>query len=484
MISTHSRPIELGELLKNEEIELNTSKLLLVEDSHALAKVYIEYLKDLPIDVTHVTEGRAGLAKIVSEDPAVVLLDLNLPDINGIELMNELEQLKHNPGVIVITAHGSVDMAVEAMRAGALDFLQKPFDAERLRVTVQNALEKQNLSNLVEQYENSFDRKGFHGFVGSSIPMQAVYRIIESAASSRASVFITGESGSGKEVCAEAIHNEGVRRKKPFIALNCAAIPRELMESEIFGHVKGAFTGAAGERHGAASLSDGGSLFLDEIGEMDIALQSKLLRFVQTGTFQKVGGNTIEKVDVRFISATNRDPLEMVQLGDFREDLYYRLHVIPIQLPPLRDCGNDVMRIAEKYLRDYAEEEQKDFREFSPQAAESLKRYLWPGNVRQLQNVIRTIVVLQNGDVVTESMLPGLMHSGSFALPAEEQRISSAQTHPDPDNDKPIQPLWEVERDAIEYAIAKCDGNIPRAAALLEISPSTIYRKRPGWTED
>ena len=470
--------------MENEEINLNNSKVLLVEDSHALAKVYMEYLKDLPVDVTHVTEGRAGLDHIVGEDPAIILLDLNLPDINGIELMGELEQLKQNPAIIVITAHGSVDMAVEAMRAGALDFLQKPFDAERLRVTVRNALEKQNLSNLVKQYESSFERKGFHGFVGSSIPMQAVYRIIESAASSRASVFITGESGSGKEVCAEAIHNEGVRRKKPFIALNCAAIPRELMESEIFGHVKGAFTGAAGERQGAASLANGGSLFLDEIGEMDLALQSKLLRFVQTGTFQKVGGNSIEKVDVRFISATNRDPLEMVQLGSFREDLYYRLHVIPIQLPSLRECGNDIMQIAEKYLQEYAEEEQKNFREFSPQAAEILKRYQWPGNVRQLQNVIRNIVVLQNGDVVTESLLPDLMHSASFPLPAEEPTISPAQAHPNPGDDRPIQPLWQVERDAIEYAISKCDGNIPRAAALLEISPSTIYRKRPGWTAD
>jgi DNA-binding NtrC family response regulator len=470
--------------LKNEEINLNNSKVLLVEDSHALAKVYMEYLKDLPVDVTHVTEGRAGLDHIVGEDPAVILLDLNLPDINGIELMVELEQLKQNPAIIVITAHGSVDMAVEAMRVGALDFLQKPFDAERLRVTVRNALEKQNLSNLVKQYENSFERKGFHGFVGSSIQMQAVYRIIESAASSRASVFITGESGSGKEVCAEAIHNEGVRRKKPIIALNCAAIPRELMESEIFGHVKGAFTGAAGERQGAASLANGGSLFLDEIGEMDLALQSKLLRFVQTGTFQKVGGNSIEKVDVRFISATNRDPLEMVQLGSFREDLYYRLHVIPIHLPPLRECGNDIMLIAEKYLHEYAKEEQKNFREFSPKAAEILKRYQWPGNVRQLQNVIRNIVVLQNGDVVTESMLPDLMHSASFTPPAEGKGVSPAQTHPNPGDDRPIKPLWQVERDTIEYAISKCDGNVPRAAALLEISPSTIYRKRPGWTKD
>jgi DNA-binding NtrC family response regulator len=456
--------------------------LLLIEDSRALAKVYVEYLKDLPVDVVHVTEGQAGLERIVDDEPAIVLLDLNLPDMNGIELMKQLESLPQDPLVIVITAHGSVDMAVEAMRAGSFDFLQKPFDAERLRVTVRNALEKLNLSSLVRQYQESFSREGFHGFVGSSIPMQAVYRIIESAASSRASVFITGESGSGKEVCADAIHREGSRRKRPFIALNCAAIPRELMESEIFGHVKGAFTGAHGERKGAASLADGGTLFLDEIGEMDLALQSKLLRFVQTGTFQQVGGNTVEKVDVRFVCATNRDPLELVQDGVFREDLYYRLHVIPIHLPPLRDCGDDVMHIAEKYLADYALEENKRFSGFSVEAAERLLRYPWPGNVRQLQNAIRNIVVLNDGEQVTEEMLPNLMHG--VGQPHRESPAAVPVASAAPAGDDPILPLWQVEKDAIEGAIARCDGNIPRAAAMLEISPSTIYRKRSGWQEN
>jgi DNA-binding NtrC family response regulator len=462
---------------------LNKTGLLLIEDSHALAKVYIEYLRGLPVEVDHVTEGRIGLERIMADDPGVVLLDLNLPDINGIELLGELESLQQNPEVIVITAHGSVDMAVDAMRAGAFDFLQKPFDAERLRVTVRNALEKQNLSSLVKQYQDSFDRKGFHGFVGSSIPMHAVYRIIESAASSRASVFITGESGSGKEVCADAIHKQGNRSKEPFIALNCAAIPRELMESEIFGHVKGAFTGAAGERKGAASRADGGTLFLDEIGEMDLALQSKLLRFVQTGTFQQVGGNATEKVDVRFICATNRDPLEMVENGAFREDLYYRLHVIPIHLPPLRDCGEDVMLIAEKYLRDYTDEEGKAFKGFSPEAAKIMSRYQWPGNVRQLQNVIRNIVVLQNGENIISEMLPALLSDRLKRGPQEKagplpgiERI--------PLEDQPVKPLWLAEKEAIESAISKCEGNIPRAAALLEVSPSTIYRKRLSWTED
>ncbi|MCP4276352.1 MAG: sigma-54 factor interaction domain-containing protein, partial [Gammaproteobacteria bacterium] len=208
--------------------------------------------------------------------------------------------------------------------------------ASRLKTTVKNALERSRLQHIVDDYQSVFERKGYHGFIGSCLPMQAVYTILDAAASSKATVFITGESGTGKEVCAEAVHAQGDRAAKPFIALNCAAIPHDLMESEIFGHVKGAFSGALSERQGAASLADGGTLFLDEIGEMSLDLQTKLLRFVQTSSFQKVGGSKLEKVDVRFICATNRDPLEAVSNGQLREDLYYRLHVIPVHLPPLR----------------------------------------------------------------------------------------------------------------------------------------------------
>lgn len=458
------------------------SRLLLVEDSLALARVYQEYLKPMGLDVSHVVEGLAGLEQIEKEDPEVVLLDLNLPDINGLELLDRLKPLPQDPTVIVVTALGTINTAVEAMRAGAFDFLQKPFDAERLRVTVRNALEQQKLKRLVKTYQNSFERDHFHGFTGSSIPMQAVYRIIESAASSRASVFITGESGSGKEVCADAIHKEGNRRDKPFVPLNCAAIPRELMESEIFGHIKGAFTGASGERKGAAAMADGGTLFLDEIGEMDMALQSKLLRFVQTGTFQQVGSNKIEKVDVRFICATNRDPLEMVGNGTFREDLYYRLHVIPIHLPALRECGKDVILIASKYLNEYSEEEGKDFKGFTPEAVHVLERYQWPGNVRQLQNILRNIVVLQNGELVTRDLLPALLNRMENAKPGEPDRPVQGENQA-PYTAESIKPLWLTEKDAIEGAIDACDGNVPRAAALLEVSPSTIYRKRLGWED-
>ncbi len=459
---------------------VRNSKLLLVEDSTATATLYQEFLAELPVSVTHVTEGRAGLDFIKMQDPDVVLLDLKLPDMNGLELMEKLELIPQDPVVVVITAHGSIDMAVEAMKAGAFDFLQKPFDAERLRVTVRNALEKMNLKSLVKTYQDNFERKEFNGFIGSTLPMQAIYRIIESAASSKASVFITGESGTGKDLCANAIHKEGGRCDGPFIPLNCASVPRELMESEIFGHVKGAFTGAVADRKGAAMIADGGTLFLDEIGEMDMALQAKLLRFVQTGTFQRVGGNKQEKVDVRFICATNKDPLEMVLNGAFREDLYYRLHVIPIHLPPLRECGDDVMSIAQKYLVDFNNEEGKDFKGFSVQAEKLLTAYQWPGNVRQLQNIIRNIVVLLNGEEISMAMLPSLLRADSGTVGQDSVR-QSIETSDEQIDDQIIKPLWQTEKECIEIAVAKCEGNIPRAAALLEVSPSTIYRKRTNW---
>ena len=459
-----------------------TTSLLLIEDSIALARVYQEYLADMGLEMRHVTEGKAGLRQISASMPAIVLLDLNLPDINGLEVLENLNSSSQKPIVIVITAHGSVDMAVEAMRLGAFDFLQKPFDAERLRVTVRNALEKQNLAKIVESYRQNFSRETFHGFIGASLPMQAVYRIIESAASSRATVFITGQSGTGKEVCAEAIHNQGDRSEAPFIALNCAAIPRDLMESEIFGHIKGAFTGADKERKGAAALADGGTLFLDEIGEMDLDLQSKLLRFIQTGTFQKVGSSKTESVDVRFVCATNRDPLEMVREGRFREDLYYRLHVIPIHLPPLQEREEDILIIAEKFLQQYAEEEKKKFIGFDDETKSLFMDYTWPGNVRELQNVIRNIVVLHNQEVVTRDLLPQTFGKMSVhSIPDKPPTTDLHVTHTSAETKNTIRPLWIVEKEVIESAIEKCDGNIPRAAAMLEISPSTIYRKRQSW---
>ena len=287
---------------------------------------------------------------ISASPPELVLLDLQLPDMDGQEIQRWIREQGYPCSIIVLTGHSSVDIAVEMMRTGVEDFIEKPVNANRLKTTVRNLLDRSRLQNLVDVYQSTFERKNYHGFIGSSLPMQAVYRIIDAAALSKATVFITGESGTGKEVCAEAIHKQGMRANQPFIALNCSAIPGDLMESEIFGHVKGAFTGAAANRDGAATLADGGTLFLDEIGEMSMDLQAKLLRFIQSSSFQKVGSSKQESVDVRFICATNRDPLQAVADGSLREDLYYRLHVVPVHLPPLRERSDDIMEIAHHFL--------------------------------------------------------------------------------------------------------------------------------------
>ncbi|MES9882045.1 MAG: sigma-54 dependent transcriptional regulator [Sedimenticola sp.] len=457
--------------------------VLLVEDTASLALTYQQYLRDEAIELTHVENGTDAKRAIATTPPELVLLDLKLPDMEGQEILRWIQAEGFPTAVVVITAHGSVAVAVEVMRDGALDFLQKPFDAARLQTTLRNALKHNHLQHLVENFQETFEREHYHGFIGASLPMQAVYRIIDAAAPSKATIFITGESGTGKEVCAEAIHKQGPRRDSPFIAINCGAIPHDLMESEVFGHIKGAFTGAANERKGAATLADGGTLFLDEIGEMDMDLQTKLLRFVQTGSFQRVGDSAEIKVEVRFICATNRDPLEMVEVGSFREDLYYRLHVVPLHLPPLRARGDDILIIAHHFLTTYAKEEGKSFSEFSPEVEVMLRRYTWPGNVRQLQNVIRNITVLHDDSKVTRNHLPPplntVLSEGELSQLIPHRMESSVVTSSS--EKETIRPLAQVEREAIEQAIALCNDNIPRAAAMLEVSPSTIYRKKQTW---
>lgn len=461
----------------------SNQKVLIVEDSAPQARLYEQYLKNSHLDLSIVTTGAAMQAFIKTTPPDLILLDYKLPDTDGLKILNWMKKEKFSCFIIVITGHSSVDMAVDMMRSGADDFLEKPVSASRLKTSVKNLLERARLQNLLDNYQNTFERKNYHGFIGSSLSMQAVYRIIDAAAPSKATVFITGESGSGKEVCAEAIHDQGPRAKKPFIALNCGAIPHDLMESEIFGHVKGSFTGAVSERQGAASQADGGSLFLDEICEMELDLQTKLLRFIQSGTFKKVGSNKLESVDVRFICATNRNPLDDVASGRFREDLYYRLHVLPLQLPPLRERGNDIIDIATCFLREYAQEEKKSFINFSSEVAElMMHHYDWPGNVRQLQNVIRNIVVLHDEKIVTLAHLPAPLNTLHKTVSvAQTQPLDQHNNNAKTETTNTIKPLAEVEREAIEAAINYCDGNIPKAAALLDVSPSTIYRKKQGW---
>jgi two-component system repressor protein LuxO len=454
--------------------------VLIVEDSLSQGAVYRAYLRDEPYAVTHVPDGASAMARLQREPPQALLLDLQLPDMDGMDILRHVHERRMPTAVVIITGHGSVDKAVDAMRYGAFDFIEKPLSQKRMIVTLRNALDKLRMSNLVDSIRDDFQREHYHGFIGSSLPMQAVYRIIDSAAPSRATVFITGESGTGKEVCAEAIHRQSDRRAAPFVPINCAAIPRDLMESEIFGHVRGAFTGAMRDRAGAAKQADGGTLFLDEIGEMDLDLQTKLLRFVQTGSFQPVGGTRLERVDVRFVCATNRDPLAEVAAGRFREDLFYRLHVIPIHLPALRERPDDILDLAGHFLAGFARQEGKHLAGFDQDVESILLAYDWPGNVRQLQNVIQNVVVLYDGERIARRMLPPPLNSFE---PGRSAAVAHRGNGERGNGGQPpvIRPLKDIEKDAIEQAIAYFDDNIPRAAAALGVSPSTIYRKRQTW---
>jgi two-component system, repressor protein LuxO len=457
--------------------------ILLVEDMLPLTTVYLQYLRAIGLPVIAVDTGTKCLAEFVKCPPKVLILDLGLPDSEGLGILTRIRAEHPETSVIVITGNASLGTAIEAMRMGAFDYVVKPLNAERLCTTVRNALARAAPKQEISPLKAGQLRDTFYGFYGASAPMQLVYRMIESAAPSQATVFITGESGTGKELCASAIHNASDRAKKTFVPINCAAIPHGLMESEIFGHVKGAFSGATSDRVGAAMEADGGTLFLDEICEMEFDLQAKLLRLIQTGSYQRVGSSKTEHANLRVVCATNRDPKTEVAEGRFREDLYYRLHVIPMQLPPLRDRGDDIMLIANRMLARFSKEENKEFMAFSAEAEEKITNYNWPGNIRELQNALRNAVVLNHGKIVEKTMLPTWIENNQpkFQLPvrpaaSDNIAFKSNETFSNPRAQ--LLPLWQIERDAIMNALRICDGNVTRAAAYLEIGASTLYRKK------
>ncbi len=401
------------------------------------------------------------------------ILIADLATIGGLARVPEFA--RNGSTLIATSDRGSLSTAVAAVKAGAIDFLPKPIGArvliERLNAAVAAwrppAQEAAAPASRGDAHMGTDD--DFAGFVGRAPAMRAVYDKIRRMAPSPAPVFLTGESGTGKELAAEAIHAHAGAEKRPFVAINCSAIPRELMESEIFGHVRGAFTGATENRAGAAELADGGTLFLDEIAEMDLRLQAKLLRFVQSGTLRRVGGTEQKRVNVRIVSATNRDPLAEVSAGRFRADLFYRLNVLPIHLPPLRERREDIRLLAVHFLARYAEEEACGPVTLDAAALAALDRHDWPGNVRELANAIRRMVVLGGLSEIAEAP-PVVTAPASVVLP-------------DPAPAAAVEPYWRQERRIVEAALEAHGGNVARAAAALELSPSTIYRKRQSWLE-
>lgn len=459
--------------------------VLLIEDMPSLQLVYKSVLMAAGHSVRVAGTAADGMAQFIETVPDVVLLDLVLPDRDGLDVMQDMLALHPETAVIVITANGSINKAVEAMRAGAHEFLVKPFDEQRFLGAVENAasdgFSRRSPVPAIARLAAPLPANSSSAFIGSSEAMTRIHAKIRSVARSMATVFITGESGTGKELCALAVHDNSNRAAGPFIALNCGAIPQDLLESEVFGHMKGSFTGAISDKPGAATAADGGTLFLDEICEMAPALQTKLLRFLQTSTVQPVGATRPRKVNVRIVCATNVDPLDAVRRGQFREDLYYRLYVVPIHMPPLRERAEDVVEIAETALSRFAEEEGRRFDGLSPQVRALFRRLPWPGNVRQLLNVIRNVVVLNDGGLVTQAMLPDDLGDTSIQTHLSG---SARQMAPEPLLDALIgKTMAEIEQAVIEATLARHGGSVPKAARELDVSPSTLYRKIEGWTK-
>lgn len=460
-------------------------RILIVEDLQTLSIAYAAQLEKAGYQAVIAPTAAEALANLkCGGDFAAILLDLQLPDADGLDVLrNHPEWLERFP-VIVITADASLARAIAAMRLGAFDYLVKPLSEARLVAAVDSAVTMRVAvkSNTAGNAKKPGGHQ-FAGFIGQSSQMLEIYRQIGLVADSRATVMITGETGTGKEVCAETIHHQSGRSDGPFIAINCGAIPDNLLESEIFGHMKGAFTGATESRIGAAQAADKGTLFLDEVCEMPLQLQVKLLRFLQTGTIQRLGSDRLEKVDVRIVCATNRNPLQEVAEGRFREDLYYRLAVIPLEMPPLRQRGSDIRLLADAFLARFSDEVGKTFSPLTADHYAALERYSWPGNVRELQNVMLRAVLLNNGPDLPISAIP-VADPAPSACGAGSEPAYPAMTMVEPGSADSLahalagRTLAEIERIAIEAAIEAADGNLAVAAHVLGISVSTIYRKR------
>jgi DNA-binding NtrC family response regulator len=441
-----------------------SGRVLVVDDEVNARTALAELLRDEGYEVEMAADAFKALGKYESFAPHVVVTDLKMPGMDGIELVKKIRAEEDGAAVVVMTAFGAVQTAVDAMRAGAADYLTKPLNFDELLVVLEKVLENEYLRRETKQLRARVrDRVAPHNIIGDAPPMQQVFEIIDQVAPSRATVLINGESGTGKELVANAIHQRSPRAAGPFIKLHCAALAESLLESELFGHERGAFTGAVGRKDGRFSLADGGTLFLDEIGEISQSIQVKLLRFLQEHEFERVGGTQTIRVDVRVIAATNRNLPEEVAKGRFREDLFYRLNVVSLEMPPLRDRRADIPALAKFFLDKYAKANGKTIGELSPQTLELLVSYDWPGNVRELENAIERAVVLTSGSQIESRALPTSVRPTTVAVPG-----------------MPIIPgstMAELERYAILETMKACGGSTSKSAEMLGISTRTIqYR--------
>jgi DNA-binding NtrC family response regulator len=474
-------------------------KILVSDDEVNLRRVLGAILQRAGHEVVAASNGEEALEKLKEHEIHTVITDLRMPKIDGMQLLRRMVQDYPDIPVIILTAHGSVDNAVAAVKLGAFDYIEKPFEQDQIRQVISTALRTHDLRRAEIRLTGSPKGKGRYGLVGSSAAMQAVYNVIEKVADTPSTVLITGESGTGKELIAKALHEQSPRADEPLIKVNCAAIPDTLIESELFGYEKGAFTGAVSSKPGRFELADKGTLFLDEIGEIPIEMQVKLLRVLQEGEFERVGGIRTIKADVRLVTATNRNLVTEIDKGRFREDLYYRLNVVPIHVPPLRERVDDIPNLVSHILDKFRSRLGKEVTEVSPEGLESLKRYPWPGNVRELENQLERTILFCNETVINLEDLPEeLIRAANEGRPlrgaASEQvpgtPLPPSPTEPPEERGAEIPQPGEaslkeivraetekVERNLILAALKETGGNVTHAAKRLKISRKSLQNK-------
>ena len=438
--------------------------ILVVDDEINIRGALVTMLEKKGHQVRGVATAEEGLAQLEAAPAELVITDLRMPGIGGMEFLRRLKDTWPDTEVVVMTAYGSIDTAVEAMRLGAYDYLTKPIDRDRFPIVVDKALERHVLATENKQLRDRLEtRTRFDQMVGESEPLQRVYNLVEMVAASDVTVLLTGETGTGKELVARAIHQKSPRANSPFITVNCGALPENLFESELFGYDKGAFTGAMCTKMGRFELAEGGTILLDEVGELSLKSQVDFLRVLETKEFRRLGGTKVIRVDTRIIAATNRNLVEAVKQGDFREDLYYRLNVVPIHLPPLRERGDDIPLLAERFLREFASQHHREPKDVSREAMRLLRLYAWPGNIRQLRNLMERLVVTVRDKTIQPEHLPEEIRASK-----EDTRTMLVTLGTS---------LEEIEQDVIRRTLAEVTNHREKAAKLLGISLRALQYK-------
>ncbi len=443
--------------------------IFIVDDEQAISKLLSYWVKDKWKYLVEIYSNGEDVIKNLNKKPDLILLDIMLPGANGIETLKKIKQLDENLPVIMLSAQGSIEVAVDSLRYGAYDYFTKPIDQQKLELSIKNAIRNYDLTKELQNLrENVKQEYSFDNIISADGRMQDVFKLVSKVLDNDITVLIYGESGTGKELIARAIHYNGIRKDKPFVVVNCASIPRELLESELFGHEKGAFTGAHQRKLGKFEIARGGSIFLDEVGELEMLLQAKLLRVIQQKEFERVGGTELIKTDVRIISATNRDLKHAVENKEFREDLFYRLNSFPISIPPLRSRRGDILILAEHFIKKFSEKLNKHIKGFTKRALKIIYEYNWPGNVREVENTIERCIIITDSDLIDVDDLPSHLRA--------TEDSANIETSSPLFSDETILPFEKLKEEAIRHALRVTNGNIVVAAKKLKLGRATIYR--------